>query len=142
MSRRWVCLLDVKRVRRRRVPRASRDDESYSFSAARSPSAPAVSIGVAFRIGAGGPAFLDEPVVRTAGQGEVVDVRAASYRPPPNMMDLAVVDRGVTARLRASTIPGIQHNSLGGGSKALGVIQGHGLAVIENGQVMVSVAGP
>jgi hypothetical protein len=58
-------------------------------------------LGVAVGVLAGGPAFFGEAVADPAGQGEVVDVGAPGGGPPADVVDLAVVGRCVTARLRA-----------------------------------------
>jgi hypothetical protein len=48
--------------------------------------------GVGFGVFPGGEsAFFDEPVVRSAGQGEVVDVGAVGFGPALDVVDLAVV---------------------------------------------------
>ena len=47
--------------------------------------------GVAVGVFAGGPTFLDESVVRSAGQGQFVDVGAAGGLPALDVVDLAVV---------------------------------------------------
>jgi hypothetical protein len=60
--------------------------------------------GVAFGVGAGGPAFFGEPVVRSAGQGQVVDVGAAGLSPALDVVDLAVVGGCVAARLRTGFV--------------------------------------
>jgi hypothetical protein len=92
--------------------------------------------GFAFGVFAGGPAFFGEPVVRTAGQGEVVDVGAPGLSPALDVVDLAVVGGRVTARLRTPTILGIQHDSLRRTGQPFRVIQRQGLAVVEDGQVV------
>jgi hypothetical protein len=62
--------------------------------------------GFASGVGAGGPPLFDESVIGTTRQGQVVDIGAAGGRPSPNVVDLAVVRRCVTARFRAPTILG------------------------------------
>ena len=63
--------------------------------------------GVAVGVFAGGPAFFDEAVVRSAGEGEVVDVGAPRGGPAPDVVGFTVVGRRRTARLCTAAISGM-----------------------------------
>ncbi len=77
----------------------------------------------------------------SAGQGELVDVGAMGAGPVAHMMDLAAISRHVASGCAAATIAGVQDNSLPRCGQAFAVIQRQGFALIENGEVMVGMAG-
>ena len=54
--------------------------------------------GVTPGVFAGGPAAVEEFVVGSASQGELVDIGATGGGPLPYMMDLAAIHRHITAR--------------------------------------------
>ena len=67
------------------------------------------------------PPFVDEAVVGSAGQGQLVDVGVAAISPvAQRVMDLGAVGRDWAAGFGAAAVAGDEHDPLGGGGGASG----------------------
>ncbi len=101
---------------------------------------------VAVGVDGGGPAavFVDEAVVGSAGQCQLVDVGVAVVGPvAQRVVDLAAVGGYGAAGFGAAAVAGDEHDPLGGGGDASGAEQVQCLSggLVEDGQPVVGVAG-
>ncbi|BBZ44214.1 hypothetical protein MPRM_14950 [Mycobacterium parmense] len=80
-------------------------------------------------------------MVGSAGEGEVVDVGGVAFGPVGDVVDFAVVAADGAAGRGAAAILAVEHDSLGGGGQAFGVVQRQGFAPVEDRQVVMGMAG-
>lgn len=58
------------------------------------------------------PAFVQQPVVRLAGERQLVDVRQPAAGPFVDMMDLADVARCIASGKSTAAVVGVEHKTL------------------------------
>jgi len=98
--------------------------------------------GVAVFAFSGHPAAgFDQGVVGSAGQGQRVDIGAMRSRPFLDMVDFTPIAGHVTTRSGAAAVLGVQHNSLPRRCQPFRVIQRQSLALVEDSQIVMCVAG-
>ena len=88
--------------------------------------------------------MFDQPIVRAAAEGEIVDIGVTAVGPVLlGMVDLTAVTGHRAPRVRTATIPVVQHNSLIGRSDPFGPPQPQPATgnPIEDAQVVIAVAG-
>jgi hypothetical protein len=98
--------------------------------------------GVAVGAFSGGPAAgFDQPMMGSAGEGEVVHARGPTCRELVDVVDFAEVAGHVAAGRCTATVLRVQHNSLSRRSQSFGVIQPDDRAFVEDRQVVMGVTG-